>query len=163
LFDETGGLGKVAFPRHDAGHPEAKARDISTFHALEWLLSRRNGTSAMWAHLGALHARRGEGEAAATALQTSLDLGPADGWTRLSLGNGLSALGRRREAVAVLQRLGDSADLEFDVARKGAALLARLGAPAAAAALGVRAAQLVGLSGAITLARRYARQRAAAG
>jgi hypothetical protein len=163
LFDETGGLGKVAFPRHEAGQPEAKARDISTFHALEWLLSRRNGTSAMWAHLGALHARRGEGEAAATALQTSLDLGPADGWTRLSLGNGLSALGRRREAVAVLQRLGDSADLEFDVARKGAALLARLGAPAAAAALGVRAAQLVGLSGAITLARRYARQRAAAG
>ncbi|MEN3950958.1 putative nucleotide-diphospho-sugar transferase [Iodidimonas sp. SYSU 1G8] len=163
LLDETGSVtGAGSFPI--AASPEGiKPRDFATGEALRWLLERRPDNPAHWAHLGQLSLRMSRPVEAGKALDAAQSLRPHDSATLFNLGMGLAALGRHREAVGHLRGLVGRADLEFDLARKASARLARLGAWPAATELAIHAARTVSMAGGMTLAARLLRRAVARG
>jgi hypothetical protein len=157
LFEESGsvmGPSDLAIGPMPAG---VKRRDVATFHALRWLLERRPANAANWAHLGALQIRLGDSGAAA-AFRRAQDLGAADNWSVFLVGTGLAALGQRAEAVTTLSGLAGRGDLEFDLSRRAAGTLARLGAWPDAARLAARAGRTAGLAGGMAMTGRLLRR-----
>lgn len=136
----------------------AKPRDVATFDALRWLLDRRPGNGANWAHLGALHLRLGEPVGAAVAFGRAQELGAKDDWSLLLLGNGLATLGRRAEALAELRILAGRGNLEFELSHQAARAMARLGAWTDAARLALRAGSAAGVSGGLAITGRVLRR-----
>ncbi|MGE0666845.1 MAG: putative nucleotide-diphospho-sugar transferase [Sphingomonadales bacterium] len=159
LLDETGrvsfvpGMDEVLVPSG------VRRRDATTACALRWLLARRPGNAANWAHLAALSLRLGDTEGAATALDHARAAGDFDSWTLFLLGAGEAGLDRRVEAVSTLRQLARRDDLELDLMRRSAVTLARLGAWRDAAGLALRAGRAAGFAGGMAMVTRHLQAR----
>jgi hypothetical protein len=163
LLEETGSVNGFS-PNATGAPPQGvKPRDVSTYQALRWLLVRRPGNAAHWAHLGQLCLRMSARDEADAAFDAAQSLHPDESATLFSLGMGLAALGRKREAAGHLRRLAGHSDLEFDLARKASVALARLGAWPEATGLAMHAARTVGIAGGVTLAARLLRRAVSSG
>jgi hypothetical protein len=136
----------------------ARQRAEATAEALAWRLERDPSCADNWAHLGALLLARGDRDAAAAAFGQALDRGLADPGGRLGLAEGLAALGRRDDALAVLPA-GAGPEVEMPVARGMAAVLLRLGAYRRGLALAWELVDRAGLRGTATMAVRAAAER----
>ena len=96
--------------------------------------------------------------AAADAFDRSRALAPEAGRTLFLIGDGLAALGRRTEALAVFRELAARGNLELDLARRAAATLVRLSAWPDAVRLVARAGRQAGISVTGAMAVRYLRR-----